>query len=89
MQRVTNLEQILAMQRGPWPEYWISGQGFTTSGSETSGDQEDSYQVFALPPSPGTRLAALGDRIVTPGVDDDEADRELEIIHRNTLYTIV
>ena len=89
MQRVTNLEQILAMQRAPWPEYWIPDKGLTTSGSETSGDQEDSYQVFALPPSPGNRLDALGNRIVTPGIDDEEADRELEIINRNTLYTIV
>ena len=84
MQGVTDLQQILAGQRAAWPVYWSAEQILGRAESESSYEQEDSYQVFGPPPSPGGR-------IVTPGVDEgsDDGSRELEIIHKNILHTIV
>ena len=86
------------VQTTAWPVYWSAEQILGRSESESSYEQEDSYQVFGLPPSPGGRIVTPGVdegyddcRIVTPGVDEgyDDGSRELEIIHKNTLYTIV
>ena len=91
MQGVTDLQQILAGQRAAWPVYWSAEQILGRSESESSYEQEDSYLVFGLPPSPGVDEGYDDGRIVTPGVDEgyDDGSRELEIIHNNTLYTIV
>ena len=64
--------------------YWSADQILGRSESESSYEQEDSYQVFGLPHSPGGR-------IVTSGVDEGYHDgsRELEIIHKNILHTFV
>ena len=54
-----------------WPVYWSAEQTLGRSESESSYEQEDSSQVFGLPPSPE----------VEEGLD--EVSRELEIINRN------
>ena len=56
---------------------WTDEQILRRSESESSYEQEDSSQVFGLPPSPE----------VEEGLD--EVSRELEIINKNTLYTMV
>merc|ERR1719350_993101 len=53
MQRVTDLQQILT-----WPVYCSAEQILSSN--------QDSYQVFALPPSPGDTIFTPGDRTVTP-----------------------
>ena len=56
---------------------WSDEQILRRSESESSYEQEDSSHVFGLPPSPQ----------VEEGLD--EVSRELEIINKNTLYTMV
>ena len=75
LQGVTDLQQILAGQRAAWPVYWSAEQILGRSESESSYEQEDSYQVFGLPPSPGVDEGYDDGRIVTHGVDQGYAMR--------------
>merc|ERR1712130_526432 len=73
MQRVTDLEQILALQRTVYPVYCSAAQILRRDGSE------DSYRGFS-PPSYNTH---------STGEESDDASTELEGIQNKALYTIV
>merc|ERR1711862_971239 len=73
MQRVTDLEQILAVQRTVYPVYCSAAQILRRDGSE------DSYRGFS-PPSYNTH---------STGEESDDASTELEGIQNKALYTIV